>query len=117
MAGLDVGSEPLGIKIRYLVVLGDRLAKLTTKTTDSCLINEVSKAGLVTDILKALLCKVTKVLLNQIRTQVQIDRVLVLSTQSAPIISHLACNLVKIPLERSLALCVSLDMCWCTICS
>lgn len=117
MAGLDVGSEPLGIEIRYLVVVGDRLAKLTTKTTDSCLINEVSKAGLVTDILKALLCKFTKVLLNQIRTQVQIDRVLVLSIQSTPIISYLASNLVRVPLERGLALCVSLDLCWCAMCS
>ena len=115
MAGLNVGSEPLGIKIRYLVVVGNGLAELTTQTTDSCLINEVSKAGLVTDILEALLCKFTKVLLNQIRTQVQIDRVLVLSTQSAPIISHLACNLVRVTLERGLTLCISLDMCWCTM--
>lgn len=117
MAGLNVGSEPLGIEIRYRVVVGNGLAELTTQTTDSCMINEVSKAGLVTDILEALLCKFTKVLLNQICTQVQIDRILVLSTKSAPIKSHLACNLVRAPLERGLALCVSLDMCWCALCS
>ena len=64
MTGFYIGREPLGIEIRYLVVVGDGLAELTTQTTDSCQINEVSKAGLVTDILEALLSKFTKVLLN-----------------------------------------------------